>query len=223
MATPKKPRGVANHNPGNLEKSKDKWQGLAPKQTDKRFFQFIEPVYGIRALARTLITYQDKYSLNTVSKIIKRWAPPNENDTAAYVAIVANRMGVGPNSAINVHDFKHLRPMVEAIIQHENGTQPYSPAQIDKALALAGVEPPKQPVAKTATVKASTAGISGLGVGGVATTVAALGPAVPVLRDTADTIKEYGLWLVGLGIIGAICLFGFIAYRRWDDARRLAR
>ena len=50
------PRGIRNHNPGNLRKSNDPWQGLAPDQTDPDFLQFESSKWGIRALARTLIS-----------------------------------------------------------------------------------------------------------------------------------------------------------------------
>ena len=36
------PRGLRNNNPGNIRITKDKWQGLREKQTDKDFFQFTE-------------------------------------------------------------------------------------------------------------------------------------------------------------------------------------
>lgn len=32
------PRGLRNNNPGNIRTTKDKWQGLREKQTDKDFF-----------------------------------------------------------------------------------------------------------------------------------------------------------------------------------------
>jgi hypothetical protein len=79
-------RGIRNHNPGNLRRSSDPWQGLAPEQTDREFFQFTSPKWGIRALARTLIVYQDRGGLKTIDQMISRWAPPNENNTGAYVA-----------------------------------------------------------------------------------------------------------------------------------------
>ena len=71
------PRGIRNHNPGNLRKSNDPWQGLAPDQTDPDFLQFESSKWGIRALARTLIAYQDKIGLRSIKSIIYRWAPPN--------------------------------------------------------------------------------------------------------------------------------------------------
>src|SRR3546814_1742565 len=94
----KLPRGIRNNNPGNLEWG-DPWQGLLEpkKRTDKRFAQFEDPVMGIRAIARTLITYQDKYGIKTIEDAIHRWAPPNENDTLSYSSHVARLAEVSPN------------------------------------------------------------------------------------------------------------------------------
>ena len=68
-----KPRGIRNNNPGNIRKSKDPWQGLAERQTDAAFFTFKSGPYGIRALARILIAYQDKQKLRTIDGILHRW------------------------------------------------------------------------------------------------------------------------------------------------------
>lgn len=126
-------RGLRNNNPGNLRKSADAWQGLAPEQTDDSFFQFINPTYGIRALGKVLQTYMDKYGLHTVSGIITRWAPPSENDTDAYIRSVSNSMGVDPSDYIDDGD---LASLTKAIIKHENGINPYSDNIIDGAMAL---------------------------------------------------------------------------------------
>lgn len=209
-------RGIRNNNPGNLRKSADKWQGLAPVQSDPEFFTFSAAVYGIRALARTLITYYDKYDLNTVNKVIARWAPPSENQTQAYANDVARRMGVDTGGVINLHYYAYLRPMVEAIIWRENGVQPYTSAQIDKALALAGVEPPKKPMSSSSTVQAGT----------VATASTAGAGVVETLQQAADQVSmltpylEVAKWAFLALTLAAV---GFMIYRRWDDARRLAR
>ncbi|HCQ3021998.1 TPA: hypothetical protein OHP99_004980, partial [Escherichia coli] len=55
----KTPRGIRNNNPGNLDKGSP-WQGLAANPDEPRFCTFKDPVWGIRALAVTLITYHDK-------------------------------------------------------------------------------------------------------------------------------------------------------------------
>ena len=38
------PRGIRNRNPGNIRRSRDRWKGLAPAQTDPAFFVFDAPV-----------------------------------------------------------------------------------------------------------------------------------------------------------------------------------
>lgn len=131
------PRGIRNNNPGNIRKSGDAWQGLADIQPDTEFFSFADPVYGIRALAKILRNYRDRYGLNTVQGIINRWAPPVENNTDAYVRMVANKVGVAPAEPLT-WDAGQMRRLVSAIIQHENGQQPYSMATIADGISRAG-------------------------------------------------------------------------------------
>lgn len=131
------PRGIRNNNPGNIRKSGDAWQGLADIQPDTEFFSFADPVYGIRALAKILRNYRDRYGLNTVQGIINRWAPPVENNTGAYVRMVANKVGVAPSEPLT-WDAGQMRRLVSAIIQHENGQNPYSMATIADGISRAG-------------------------------------------------------------------------------------
>lgn len=160
------PRGLRNHNPGNLRRGKDKWQGLADEQPDPEFWTFEAPQYGIRAIARTLLTY-DKKGVNTVRRIINRWAPPVENNTASYIQHVAEKLGVEPDDYIDVDTVEVMRPLVEAIILHENGRQPYKPQVILDGLRMAGVsDAPKKPLIRQGafTTQATAAAASGLGV-----------------------------------------------------------
>lgn len=53
-------KGLRNNNLGNIRITKDKWQGLREKQTDKSFFQFSSMPYGYRVLIRTLQNYRNK-------------------------------------------------------------------------------------------------------------------------------------------------------------------
>lgn len=129
------PRGIRNNNPGNLENNGIAWQGLSAAQTDSRFYQFDSAEYGIRALARTLKTYNSKYGLNTVEQIINRWAPPHENNTVSYVDHVAKLLGVLPNEPININD--HLVTLTRAIIEHENGLVPYDQETIKSGVMMA--------------------------------------------------------------------------------------
>lgn len=128
-----KTRGIRNNNPGNIRHGAQ-WQGMARIQADNEFVQFIDPIYGIRALNRVLRTYATSYGLNSVRAIINRWAPPNENDTDSYVLAVAQRLGVQPDQDINVQGY--APQLTRAIIKHENGVQPYSDDQINTGVSL---------------------------------------------------------------------------------------
>ena len=211
------PRGIRNNNPGNLRRTDTAWQGLVERQTDSDFFMFKSPIYGIRAMARVLISYQVKHELRTIRQIIERWAPENENDTAAYVEAVSTDMGIPADQALDMHAYADLKPLVEAIIKHENGQQPYTGAQVDKALVLAGVEPPPKNLQHTRTVKggkAATAATVGLGA------VNALQDSLAPARDTLQTLVPYldaAKWLLlAITLIG----IGVMVWARIDDHRK---
>lgn len=128
-----KARGLRNNNPGNIKRSKTQWVGLKPTQSDNVFLEFTDPVYGIRALYKILMTYKGR-GLNTIEKVISTWAPSNENDTRAYIETVAKRLAIDPRLPLQSY---HYVPLIKAIIHHENGTQPYSNELIEKGISLA--------------------------------------------------------------------------------------
>lgn len=185
------PRGIRSNNPGNIRKGLP-WQGLADDQSsDRDFCVFSDATWGIRAIARILITYQDEHNLNTVRSIISRWAPPVENDTWAYVSQVAQALGVGPDDVIDVHSYAHLEPLVRAIIRHENGnpvifdrgSRWYAQWQIDEGLHRAGVVPS---IPATRTVKVMSAPeVIGTGVAGTA----GLSAAAAALNESASSLR----------------------------------
>jgi hypothetical protein len=207
------PRGIRNHNPGNLRRSADPWQGLAAEQTDPEFFQFASAKWGIRALARTLIAYQDRVGLKTIKQMIGRWAPSSENDTGAYVRTVAASVGVEPNDEINVHDHAALRPLTLAIIRHENGQQPYTDAEIDAGLVLAGVEPAQRPLTQTRTVQGGQVAAGATVLGLTAEVVRQVEPAIPLLQSMLQAAP----WVVGAAALAGIA---YMIWARIDDRRR---
>ena len=137
-------RGIRNNNPGNIRVGDD-WRGLAEwadmtasQKNEKSFCVFIAPVYGIRALARLLLTYQLRYSLDTVRLIIDRYAPDTENDTNAYAEHVAIQTGFGIDESISLREPQKMHKMLSAIITHENGSNPYT-HEIEDGMVLAGL------------------------------------------------------------------------------------
>ena len=115
------PRGIRNNNPLNIRLSKDRWQGqrnaITPNPSfpegkghingndssprggrEGVFCQFESMAYGWRAAFRLLChTYYGKYKLRTIRDIIYRWAPPKENNTAAYIRRVSDYISIGPD------------------------------------------------------------------------------------------------------------------------------
>lgn len=124
-------RGIRNNNAGNIRWG-SAWQGLkvGGKEIDKEFCVFIEPEYGIRAMAKILLNYSKLYKINTIAGIIHRWAPPSENNTVAYINHVASVLGVDTDDTIDVRDNNTMLKLIKAIILHENGEQPYTDKQI---------------------------------------------------------------------------------------------
>jgi len=135
----KVPRGIRNNNPGNIDFNKaNKWVGQVGIERgvpNPRFAEFVDPESGIRAIAKLLIGYHKK-GFTTVQMMINRWAPPLENDTGAYVKSVADRLGVSPTLHLTISLYM-LQVMVTAIIQHENGYQPYNQTVIREGVRRA--------------------------------------------------------------------------------------
>lgn len=137
-------RGERNNNPGNIDRDGTKWKGMSADQSgDPRFVVFQNPIWGIRALARNILTYSRVYpqdspqDIDTVREIIDRWAPPVENDTGAYVLSVAAFVGVGPDQHIDLTDEEVMAKVVKGIIRHENGRIAYPDGLIAEAVGLA--------------------------------------------------------------------------------------
>ncbi|EDY7994900.1 hypothetical protein ABDS71_002357 [Salmonella enterica] len=129
-------RGIRNNNPGNLEYSKtNPWVGQTGD--DGRFAKFETPEHGIRALGRNLLSYQ-RQGIDTVNDIINRWAPPSDNNnTDAYIQAVCAQLGVTPDQPIDASNPDTLKALCASIIQHENGSQPYSDQQLATGVSAA--------------------------------------------------------------------------------------
>ncbi len=115
------PRGVRNNNPGNIRRSGFRYKGEVSPSTDRAFRQFETMAWGYRAMFVLLHTYAGKHGCRTVSAMIARYAPPSENDTAAYVRRVARQSGVGPDEPVDTLDGEVMPRIVAAMSQVENG------------------------------------------------------------------------------------------------------
>ena len=184
---PKATRGYRNRNPGNIEHvSANKWQGCRSALDGRLPVRSHE--HGIRALAALLTTYQDRHGLRTV-RGSSAAGPAWENDTGAYVAVVARRMGVGVEDPVDLHWHDQLRPMVEAIIGHECAGLAYPTTVIDRAMTMAGVPPPvPETLRQVATTTGTGRGAVAVGAAGVATVAAQAAPAIQALGSLAPMV-----------------------------------
>ncbi len=114
-------RGIRNNNPLNIRHSKDQWQGKALKQTDKAFVQFDSRLMGYRAAFVLLRNYIRK-GVNTIGKIIARWAPSSDgNNTLAYIDFVSRTSGIDASRTLKFEDKDDLVEMVRSMAQMESG------------------------------------------------------------------------------------------------------
>ena len=122
------PRNVRNNNPGNIRHGGSNWNGSV-KGTDQSFVTFGSPEMGVRAMTKLLYKYNrpgsdNGYNRRSVREIINKWAPPNENNTTAYVNAVAKKLGVSPDQDIDLSANPAItEKLVGAIIQHEGGNE----------------------------------------------------------------------------------------------------
>lgn len=116
------PRGYRNNNPVNIRISANNWSGKISPNTDGEYEQFIDMVHGYRA---ALVLLRGKgyigKGLNTIRKMITKFAPANENYTAGYIADVSKMTGIDPDAVISRNDKDALTRIVYAMSIVENG------------------------------------------------------------------------------------------------------
>lgn len=141
------PRGIRNNNPGNMEyhdagqyggQGFAKAHGATGYGDAGRFAAFPSPELGVASI----FAKQREMELagkTTVAKRIEAWSPASENGTAntkAYINAVSSAMGIDPNTSFSIKDPVLGNAFVTAMIHHENGSQPYTPEQINMGRLL---------------------------------------------------------------------------------------
>ena len=126
-------RGIEINNPGNIRISPAHWVGKVTPSRDPDFETFDTPEHGMRAMAKILLTDFREHGLKTIAGIVRSWAPPSENHTAAYAKSVSDRTGYGLSEELEP-DADTLSDLVYAIAFQEQGYVPYSDDQIGAAV-----------------------------------------------------------------------------------------
>lgn len=220
-------RAVRNNNPGNIVKG-EPWQGLMPtnemtpdQSAEQRFCVFKSPQWGFRAMAVTLITYYDARKakdgsrIDTIAEVITRWAPPNENDTVAYIRAV-EKAHVKGQDTIDMHNYNDLAPLVKAIAIHECGGWFFDDHDLEAGLRMAGVPPPAQALVQSRTVKAAT-------VAGAFTSISVVADIVKDVQPLQGLVAEIAQFAPTVAGVLVLVFVGAIIYFRYDDWKREKR
>ena len=116
------PRGIRNNNPLNIRVGNN-WKGEVAKPSDHTFEQFTEMKWGCRAAFIILRTYINRHKLDTIPKIITRWAPSNENNTLAYIKAVEKYSLIDINEKIHFENKCQMVNLFRAMCIVENGKE----------------------------------------------------------------------------------------------------
>ena len=86
---------IARNNPFNIRYSPlNHWKGQVGYR--KGFVLFRELKYGVRAAAYLFMKSYSSKGIKGIAEAIKRFAPPSENNTEAYVHFVCDKLSMLP-------------------------------------------------------------------------------------------------------------------------------
>lgn len=131
------PLGLRQNNPGNIRPGAG---FIGETGQGGGYSTFASEDEGLRAIQRLLMTYGDQYGLNTIRGLANRYAPKSENPTESYIDFISQKTGIGPDEEIDLAG--RGSDLIPAIVGFEQGQQPFSQAQIDRAIRAAGTDDP---------------------------------------------------------------------------------
>jgi hypothetical protein len=114
-------RGFKNNNPGNIRKASFQYVGEKKISTDPEFKQFYNIIWGYRALFILLRVYINIHKLNTIEKIVKVYAPPNENMTVSYIERLCRYCDLNYYDEFDFSDKNLIIKIASGIVTIENG------------------------------------------------------------------------------------------------------
>lgn len=148
---------IVGNNPGNIRRVQSiTWVGeIKPNPWVPGFVTFDSLEHGYRAMFVILNNYIGN-GFNTIEKIVTRWAPPSENDTANYINFVSEYTHIKPGMVIEKNSAA-LADIVQAMSEIE-----HSGALTSGDIAALNLAREKLAIA---TPQAQTASFAGWGMG----------------------------------------------------------
>lgn len=113
-------------NPMNIRISTVPWAHKDIPPRNDQFETFPTAYDGLHAGMENVLHTQTMHGCKTISAIISRLSPPNENNTAQYTAHVCDGCGVQPDEDYDLTQTGNLVDISKAIVVEENGKNPYT-------------------------------------------------------------------------------------------------
>lgn len=109
-------------NPLNIRyNERNRWLGQVGEY--RGFCVFQNVAYGFRA-AFVLLSNYIKQDTRTIEDIIRRWAPPSENDTEKYISFVTEDVMIDRDKKLtnqSIHDYWTIIMIIRAMAKMECG------------------------------------------------------------------------------------------------------
>lgn len=144
-------RGSLENNVGNMRAS------------PTSFRRYATPEAGVSDAVQNLKRYANQAGGSiSLEAAITKWAPPSENNTAAYIADMARKTGLKPGDAIPLNDPAAMVVFMKAMTSHEKGRVAFGDDVFQRGVnaALGGGSPPPTtndsagPISGTARIQA---------------------------------------------------------------------
>ncbi|WP_416308529.1 hypothetical protein [Neptunicella sp. SCSIO 80796] len=125
---------VRNNNPLNIRfNAANNWDGQVGENAG--FAVFANPVYGFRAAYKLVKKYIGDYGLGSISEIITRWAPvEDDNHTEAYIDYIAEKLNKFTWTPVSESEIPSL---LYWMAEYEGANGAFSFDQVNNGIALA--------------------------------------------------------------------------------------
>lgn len=198
--------GICINNPGLLPYN-NMWQGLEnTNNKSKRYSHFTDPVYGVRALAITLINFYDNTKQDKSDTLYEimldfcEYRNLGKKATNRQIRFICDSLRKNGDEFVNLHNYSEIKPLVEAIIVMYNGVGKnksdntwFDDELLDEGLRRAGVVNQDSDKGVIPLTKESV-GAGGVAFIGVAQIVDVLPDLIPAL-DKAKADLSSGDWV----------------------------
>lgn len=110
-----------SNNPGNLREVGIPWKGKIGAV--RGFTKFVNLETGFRAMVKNA-NRRIMGGANTIATLITAWAPPHENDTKNYIAVVSKAVGLPSTTKVKINSPTLIKVCLAMVgMEHGNASK----------------------------------------------------------------------------------------------------